>query len=133
MYLSSPIYVEFFFNVRDLESRASLTYGYGEALNLTCSGLASHSAIFSWRTPTTADSALPPPTQGEEGTTSTDNDTAFSAQIDLFVPGEQAQSGLYCCVGRSMVGSSTVEDEECLNITIIGEQEDHNLGPADLV
>ena len=107
MYLSSPIYIEFFFNVRDLESRASLTYGYGEALNLTCSGLASHSAIFSWRTPTTADSALPPPTQGEEGTTSTDNDTAFSAQVDLFVPGEKAQSGLYCCVGRSMSRKTT--------------------------
>lgn len=116
----SPLSVDFFFNVSDRESRIPLTYGNGEALNLTCSARATHSAAFSWRVPATADSATLSPTQGEEGTTSTDDDMAFSAQVDLFVPGGQAQSGLYCCVGRSVVGSTMVDAEECLNITIVG-------------
>ena len=121
----SPLSVDFFFNVSDGESRIPLTYGNGEALNLTCSARATHSAVFSWRVPAKADSATPLPTQGEEGTTSTDDDMAFSATVDLFVPGVQAQSGPYCCVGRSAVGSTTVDAEECLNITIVGEQEHH--------
>ena len=116
-------YIEFFFSVRDRESRDPPTYGTGETLNLTCSARATHSAMFSWRAPTIADSATQPPMKGEEGTTSTDDDMTFAAQIDLHVPGGQAQSGLYCCVGRSNVGSTTVDAEECLNITIVGEQE----------
>lgn len=98
-------------------------YGTGEALNLTCSARATHSATFSWREPTTSGSATPPAKE-DGGNTATNGDgmMEFSDELDLYVPGERTQSGLYCCVGMSVVGGTTVDAEECLNITIVGER-----------
>ena len=91
---------------------------------MTCSARATHSATFSWREPTTTSSAAPSAGKdgGSSATTTGDGLMGLSAEVDLYVPGERAQSGLYCCVGSAVVGSATVDAEECLNITIVGEQ-----------